>query len=60
MGEVWKAKDTRLDRELAIKVLPPSFADDEQLRQRLEREAAGPGHCDTFHRPLFGCSVMVS
>jgi len=39
MGEVWRAKDTRLDREVAIKVLPPGFADDDQLRQRFEREA---------------------
>ncbi len=39
MGEVWRARDTRLEREVAIKVLPPGFADDEQLRQRFEREA---------------------
>ena len=39
MGEVWRAKDMRLDREVAIKVLPPGFADDEQLRQRFERGA---------------------
>ena len=39
MGEVWRAKDTRLEREVAIKVLPPGFAEDEQLRQRFEREA---------------------
>jgi serine/threonine protein kinase len=39
MGEVWRAKDTRLGREVAIKVLPPGFARDEQLRQRFEREA---------------------
>lgn len=39
MGEVWRAKDTRLDRDVAIKVLPPGFAADENLRHRFEREA---------------------
>jgi len=39
MGEVWRARDTRLDREVAIKVLPAGFAENEQLRQRFEREA---------------------
>ena len=39
MGEVWKAKDARLDRDVAIKVLPPGFADNEQFLQRFEREA---------------------
>ncbi len=39
MGEVWRAKDDRLDREVAIKVLPPSFADNKDLLARFEREA---------------------
>jgi serine/threonine protein kinase len=39
MGEVYRARDTRLDRPVAIKVLPAHLASDENLRQRLEREA---------------------
>jgi len=39
MGEVYRAKDTRLDRIVAIKVLPAELSGDPGLRQRLEREA---------------------
>src|SRR5207247_5088303 len=39
MGEVYRAKDTRLDRTVAIKVLPAHLAGNPELRQRLEREA---------------------
>ena len=39
MGEVYRARDTRLDRDVAIKVIPAHLAGDEHLRQRLEREA---------------------
>src|SRR5438132_5995516 len=39
MGEVWKARDTRLDRSVAIKVLPAEFAENAQLKTRFEREA---------------------
>lgn len=39
MGEVYKARDTRLDRFVAIKVLPGAFASDPARKQRFEREA---------------------
>jgi serine/threonine-protein kinase len=39
MGEVYLAKDTKLDREVAIKVLPAHLADNPELRRRFEREA---------------------
>src|SRR5262245_52432841 len=39
MGEVYRARDSRLEREVAIKILPASVASDPLLRQRLEREA---------------------
>ena len=39
MGEVYRAGDTRLDRSVAIKVLPAALASDPQLRDRFEREA---------------------
>ena len=39
MGEVYKARDTRLERTVAIKVLPPHLSSSEEMRQRFEREA---------------------
>ena len=39
MGEVYRARDSRLDREVAIKLLPADFASDEDRLRRFEREA---------------------
>jgi Tol biopolymer transport system component len=39
MGEVYRARDTRLDRVVAIKVLPTHLADRSELRERFDREA---------------------
>ena len=44
MGEVYKACDTRLDRTVAIKVLPEHIAKREDLRARFEREARAAAH----------------
>src|SRR6202158_3551122 len=39
MGEVYRARDTRLERDVAIKILPPLFSTDPVRKQRFEREA---------------------
>lgn len=54
MGEVYRARDTRLGREVAIKVLPANVSTDARLRERLSREAraisslAHPNICTLF------------
>jgi len=39
MGEVYRARDTRLERTVAIKILPAQFSSDPVRKQRFEREA---------------------
>ena len=39
MGEVYRARDTRLERTVAIKVLPALLSSDQRLKQRFEQEA---------------------
>jgi eukaryotic-like serine/threonine-protein kinase len=43
MGEVYRARDARLDREVAIKVLPAGYAADRSRLQRFEQEARAAG-----------------
>src|SRR5712691_10059577 len=43
MGEVWRARDTRIGREVALKVLPPAFAADRDRLRRFEQEARAAG-----------------
>ena len=39
MGEVYRARDTKLDRDVAVKVLPPQLAENAEALARFEREA---------------------
>lgn len=43
MGEVFRARDPRIGRDVAVKVLPPEFAADPDRLQRFEREARATG-----------------
>jgi len=63
MGEVYRARDTRLDRSVAIKVLPSEMANDPQLKLRFEREARAISqlnhpHICTLHDVGDGYLVM--
>jgi serine/threonine-protein kinase len=49
MGEVYKARDTRLDRTVAIKILPDALATDPRFRERFDREARAISQLDHPH-----------
>ena len=63
MGEVWRARDTRLGRQVALKVLPQHLARDAELARRFEREAravAGLSHPNILTLYDVGTSGDVS
>jgi serine/threonine protein kinase len=49
MGEVYRATDTKLGRQVALKVLPPAFARDLERMTRFEREAKVPASLNHPH-----------
>ena len=49
IGEVYRARDTRLNRDVAIKVLPASFANDEGRLRRFEQEATATSALNDRH-----------
>ena len=58
MGEVYRAKDTKLGRDVALKVLPDLFADDPERLARFQREArvlASLNHPNTGR--IHGCRL---
>jgi TolB-like protein len=63
MGQVYRAKDQRLEREVAVKVLPPQFASDPDRKARFEREAkavAALSHPNILSIHDFGTESGVS
>src|SRR2546427_131117 len=54
MGEVYRGRDTRLDRAVAIKVLSAHFAADSQFRERFYREARAVAALNHFGNSVIG------
>ena len=48
VGEVWRADDTVLDRRVAVKLLRPEHADNEEYRERLRLETATLKHQSSY------------
>ncbi len=63
MGEVYRARDLRLDRDVAVKILPEHLADNPEALRRFEREAkavAALSHPNILAIPDFGAEQGVS
>ena len=59
MGEVWQARDTKLDRDVALKVLPEAFTSDPDRLARFEREAQVLATQTSEHRhPYAGVGLV--
>jgi len=54
MGQVYRARDARLDRTVALKILPPSLAADPERRARFDREAERRSGVGTGYGARFG------
>jgi len=59
MGEVYRARDAKLDRDVALKVLPPEMASDEERLLRFEREAFSSSEAALNTRPKKSRSTRV-
>jgi serine/threonine protein kinase len=57
MGEVYRARDTRLERDVAIKVLPAHLSSDPDLKQRMKREAKAISSLN--HRIFARCTISA-
>jgi eukaryotic-like serine/threonine-protein kinase len=58
MGEVYRARDIKLDRDVAIKVLPPALAEDPERLARFEREAKVLASLNTGLEPSVGLESL--
>jgi serine/threonine protein kinase len=57
MGEVYRARDGRLKRDVAIKVLPPSYSADQDRLRRFEQEAQAAG---SLNHPIAALLVVTA
>ena len=60
MGEAYHARSRRLEREAAIKILPPAFARDEDRLRRFEQEARAAGFVRPSPGPLLSAWTATS